>query len=147
MTEIITGGCHCGACRYTLALAALPGAYACHCLTCQTWSGSAFSEQVLIAEGAISIDGPITEYIFQSPSGSQSHQRMCGVCHVRLYNTNTMRPGLAVIRAGSLDRSDELDVPLHIWVKRKQPWVSLPPGVASYAEGPPPEALLPLFAR
>ncbi|KQS04485.1 aldehyde-activating protein [Sphingomonas sp. Leaf357] len=143
----ITGGCHCGACRYTLALGALPKAYACHCRTCQTWSGSAFSEQVLVMESAIAVTGPVVDYVFQSPSGSQSHQRMCGVCHVRLYNTNTMRAGIAVVRAGSLDRSDELDVPLHIWVKRKQPWVRLPEGAESYEEAAPPEAIVRLFSR
>lgn len=143
----IEGGCHCGACRYTLALDGLPKAYACHCRTCQTWSGSAFSEQVMLAESAISISGPVVEYAFQSPSGSQSRQRMCGVCHVRLYNTNTVRPGIAVIRAGSLDRSDELDVTLHIWAKRKQPWVTLPDGAQVYDEVPPAEAIVRLFVQ
>ena len=143
----IEGGCHCGACRYTLALADLPKAYACHCRTCQTWSGSAFSEQVLLAEGAITIHGPVVEYGFQSPSGSQSLQRMCSVCHVRLYNTNTARPGVAVVRAGSLDRSDELEVPVHIWVKRKQPWLVLPDDANTFEESAPPETMTGLFAR
>jgi len=143
----IEGGCHCGACRYTLALDVLPKAYACHCRTCQTWSGSAFSEQVLLPESAIAVTGPVVEYTFRSPSGSQSRQRMCGVCHVRLYNTNTMRAGIAVVRAGSLDRSDELDVPLHIWVERKQPWVTLPEGAETYRQAAPAEAIVRLFAK
>ncbi|WP_452652466.1 GFA family protein [Sphingomonas qilianensis] len=69
---MIKGGCHCGACRYELALTELPLAYACHCRTWQTWSGSAFSEQVLLPESARSITpGPVVEYGFQSPSGTQ----------------------------------------------------------------------------
>jgi hypothetical protein len=144
---IIEGGCHCGACRYTLALEILPRAYACHCRTCQSWSGSAFSEQVLLSEDGVSLSGPVVDYEFQSPSGSRSHQRMCGVCHVRLYNTNTMRAGIAVVRAGTLDRSDELEVPLHIWVKRKQPWLTLPAGVETYEEAAPADAILRVFAR
>jgi len=41
-------------------------------------------------------------------------------CHARIYNTNSARPGIAMIRAGTLDASDQLDTPVHIWVKRKQ---------------------------
>ena len=44
----MTGGCRCGAVRYTLAVDALPKAYACHCHQCQKWTGSAFSLQALV---------------------------------------------------------------------------------------------------
>lgn len=143
----ITGGCRCGAVRYTLAIDALPSAYACHCLDCQSWSGSAFSQQLLVAESAIAADGPIVDYRFQSPSGAQSHQRMCGVCHARIYNTNSARPGVAAVRAGTLDDSDRLRTPLHIWTKRKQPWLTLPEDAESYPEAAPPEALVRLWVR
>lgn len=46
----IAGGCRCGAVRYTLAMDTLPRTYACHCHYCQTWSGSAFSQQAIVAE-------------------------------------------------------------------------------------------------
>jgi hypothetical protein len=74
-----------------------------------------------------------------------SHQRMCGICHTRLYNTNTRRPGIAVMRAGTLDDSDRLDVVAHIWVKRKQPWLIVPDGVPSWPESAPPEDFLPML--
>ena len=47
---------------------------------------------------------------------------MCGICHARVYNTNSSRPGVAVVRAGTLDRSDELDVAAHIWAKCRFPF-------------------------
>ena len=47
------GGCRCGAVRYKLALDTLPLTYACHCLDCQTWSGSAFSQQTFVPEAAL----------------------------------------------------------------------------------------------
>jgi len=142
----VAGGCRCGAVRYTLAVETLPAAYACHCLDCQIWSGSAFSQQVLVTESALTVSGPIIDYRFQSPSGARSHQRMCGVCHARVYNTSSTRRGVAVVRAGTLDQSDRLQTPLHIWTRRKQPWLILPPGVQSYAEAAPPEAIIGLLA-
>ncbi len=138
----IEGGCRCGAVRYTLAQDALPRTYACHCLDCQTWSGSAFSQQAVVPEASLCVTGPLVVYQLVSPSGRVSSQRMCGVCHTRVYNTNSARPGVAVVRAGTLDRSDELDVVAHIWVKRKQPWLQLPQTVPAWSEGAPVQGLL-----
>ena len=135
----IGGGCRCGAVRYTLALPDLPPTYACHCTDCQTWSGSAFSQQAVVPEAAIEVSGPITIFELSSPSGHISRQRMCGVCHTRIFNTNSARPGMAVIRAGTLDRSNELMVTAHIWTRSKQPWLELPEGTPSWPEAAPPE--------
>ncbi len=136
MSEIV-GGCRCGAVRYTLALAELPRTYACHCRDCQTWSGSAFSQQAFLPEAALRVTGPVVIYELTSPSGRISTQRMCGTCHTRIFNTNSARPGVVVLRAGTLDRSDELEVVAHLWVKRKQAWLGLPPEVPAWPENAP----------
>jgi hypothetical protein len=135
----VGGGCRCGAVRYTLALDALPPTYACHCTDCQTWSGSAFSQQAVVPEAAITVTGPVTIYELTPPSGRISRQRICAVCHTRIFNTNSARPGVAVIRAGTLDRSNELVVTAHIWTQSKQPWLELPEGAPAWAEAAPPE--------
>ena len=138
----IDGGCRCGAVRYELALDALPSTYACHCLDCQTWSGSAFSQQTFLPETALAVTGPVVVYEFTTPSGRTSTQRMCGVCHARIYNTNSARPNVAVVRAGTLHRSNELRVVAHIWVKRKQPWLTLEDGVPTWPEAAPADQLV-----
>lgn len=131
----VEGGCRCGAVRYSFVGEALPRTYACHCRDCQTWSGSAFSQQILLPGAALRSTGPLVVYEPGNPSGPVSLQRICGVCQTRVYNTNSARPGVVVVRAGTLDRSDELDVAAHIWVKRKQPWLQLPKGVPTWREG------------
>ena len=136
----IAGGCRCDAVRYTLRVDAIPPAYACHCLQCQTWSGSAFSEQLLLPEDALEMTGPVVLYE-RTTEDRTSFQRMCGVCHTRLYNTNTRRPSIAVMRAGTLDDSHRIDVVAHIWTRRKQPWLILPEGVPAWPEGAPLEEL------
>ena len=45
--------------------------------------------------------------------------------------------GFLRLRAGTLDRSDELAVVAHIWVKREQPWLKLPADVPAWPEGAP----------
>ena len=146
MSEFL-GGCRCGAVRYALAVDELPLTYACHCRDCQTWSGSAFSQQTFLPEEALNVTGPLVIYELTSPSGRISTQRMCGVCHTRIFNSNSARPGIVVVRAGTLDRSDELDVVAHIWVKRKQAWLPLPAGVPAWAEGAPGAELIAALER
>ncbi|WP_207483965.1 GFA family protein [Arenibaculum pallidiluteum] len=141
------GGCRCGAVRYVLALDRLPPAYACHCRDCQTWSGSAFSQQLVLAEDLLAVSGPTEIYELVSPSGRVSRQRVCGTCHTRLYNTNSARPGVVIMRAGTLDESDALHVAAHIWTRRKQPWIAIPEGVPAWPENAPPDALAAALVR
>lgn len=132
---MLAGGCRCGACRYEIALDALPLVYACHCHICQRWTGSAFSVQAIVPEQALTISGPLTIYE-KTTEDRTSTQRICAVCHSRLYNTNTRRLGVAVVRAGTLDRSEELVCSAHIFTAYKQAWVVLPDGVPSWPEAP-----------
>lgn len=148
MSETIEGGCRCGAIRYRLKVDKWPNAYACHCLDCQTWSGSAFSTQVIVPEDALEITGePALFELFTPASGRTSRQRGCPVCFTRIYNTNSARPGLAVVRAGTLDRSDALNIVAHIWAKRKLAGIDIPQGVPSWPEGAPPAEFAAVLMR
>lgn len=147
MTTRIEGGCGCGAVRYALTLDHIPPTYACHCLDCQTWSGSAFNQVALLPESALTVSGPIEICEITGPSGRVSRQRVCGTCHTRLYSTNGARPGLIGLRAGTLDESHTLDVVAQIWVKRKQPWIAIPDSVLSWPESAPPEQLAKALAH
>jgi hypothetical protein len=138
MSDAIEGGCRCGRIRYRIAADALPNAYACHCRDCQTWSGSAFALQFITAETHFAITGDPGLFELTSPDGTRtSRQRACPVCFTRIFNTNTARPGLVVVRAGTLDRSDELRIVAHIWVKRKVQGIGLAADVPTWLEGPP----------
>lgn len=143
----IEGGCRCGAVRYAIAVDDLPAVYACHCHQCQRWTGSAFSLQALVPEAQISVTGPVSVYE-RTTEDRTSIQRVCGECHSRIYNTNTRRPGIAVVRAGTLDRSEELDCKAHIFTAYKQRWVDLPPAVPQWSEAAPPaEFITALMAK
>ena len=146
MTDNIHGGCRCGACRYELAATDLPPVYACHCHICQRWSGSAFSLQAVVAEAALTVTGPVVVYE-KTTEDRTSVQRICGTCHSRLYNTNTRRPGMAVVRAGTLDRSEELVCRGHIFTNYRQQWVALDPALPQWGEAPTPAEFTAMLAR
>ena len=136
---MIEGGCRCGAVRYTLALDSLPPVYACHCHVCQRWSGSAFSLNAMVREDRLTVDGPVAVWE-KVTEDRTSMQRVCGTCHSRIYNTNTRRPGIAVVRAGTLDRSEELNCRAHIFTATRQRWVTIPDGVPRWDEAAEPGA-------
>jgi hypothetical protein len=136
----IEGGCRCGRVRYRAALDALPRVYACHCVDCQTWSGSAFSLQFLLPEDQLEVTGEPALFELTSPDGSRtSRQRACPVCFTRVYNTNTRRQGVAAVRAGTLDDSHKLTIVLHIWTRRKLAGIEIPDDLPAWPEGAPPE--------
>jgi len=141
------GGCRCGAVRYAVVLGKLPPAYACHCRDCQTWSGSGFSEQIFLNEAELAVTGDVAVYELVSPSGNTSRQRMCPVCHTRVFNTNSARPGLVVLRADTLDRSDEVEIVAHIWTRRKQAWIGIADGVPAWPEAAPMDDFLAVLKR
>jgi len=133
----ITGSCRCNAVTYQLRVDALPDSYVCHCLDCQTWSGSAFAEHALLPEKLIALEGETTTYARDS-NGFVSEQIICKICHTRIYNRNSAVPGMIVLRAGTLTASDRLAPMAHIWVKRKQDWVVIPAGIPAWPESPTP---------
>ena len=143
---MIEGGCRCGACRYQIAVVDLPPVYACHCHICQRVSGSAFSVQALVAEDKLTVTGPIVVREIATED-RVSVQRFCGDCLARIYNTNTRRPGIAVVRAGTLDRSEELECRAHIFTAYKQAWVTLPADVPQWPEMAPPAEFVAVLTR
>jgi hypothetical protein len=142
----VTGQCRCGACSYEIARDHLPPVYACHCHVCQRWTGSAFSLQALVPETKLSVSGPVVTMEITTEDRT-STQRFCDNCRTRLYNTNTRRPGIAVVRAGTLDRSEELDCRAHIFTNYKQAWVAIPSDVPHWPEAPPPDAFIAVMTR
>ena len=148
MTTPIEGGCRCGRVRYRANLDELPSAYACHCLDCQTWSGSAFRTQFILAEDYLEVTGEPALFELTSADGQRvSRQRACPVCFTRVDNTISARPGLVSLRAGALDRSDELTLVAHIWTKRKMGGIDIPEGVPSWEEGAPPAEFMAALGR
>lgn len=139
---MIAGGCSCGQLRYTLALDDPPPVYLCHCSLCQRASGAAFAEQAFVTERLLSVTGALTEVALPRANGSTSTHYFCARCLTRIYNRNNARPGFVVVRAGTLDRADELVPRAHMWTSRKQPWLVLDPAVPAWPETPPPEELL-----
>lgn len=132
----LVGGCLCGAVRYTLRDGFRLNPYACHCTDCQSRTGSAFSEHMLFMLADLELDGELDAGAYDQPSGAHSTIYGCARCKARIYAVNSAREGMASLRCGTLDASASFIPAAHIWVKSKQPWISLPAGARVMDEQP-----------
>ena len=98
----INGGCLCGAVRYTTDVEPVLSAV-CHCRDCQKFTGAAFAALVPLQKSALSITGPIKTHSAVGGSGKPVIRNFCGECGSSLFEEPTVRPGLAIIFAGTLD--------------------------------------------
>lgn len=142
----VIGGCRCGTCRYVLDYPALPLIYACHCRDCQTSTGGGFVLQAMVPQERLSVTGELLARSAPNSRGTVTTQQYCAQCLTRLYNTNSGRPGVALVRAGTLDDSDRIVPAVHMWASRRQPWIGLPEGAEAYDQAIPVERIMQIFA-
>ena len=110
-------------------------------------SGASFSLQSLVSLSRLAIAGEMIDWEHPNSAGQIVKQCFCAVCKTRLYSTNEGRPGMALVRAGTLDNSAIIAPAVHAWVKRRQTWFSLPIEAEVHDENVPQDRMMALFAH
>jgi len=131
----LTGGCGCGALRYTL-LAAPIFTHCCHCTWCQRETGSAFAVNAMIETRQVSL-GPSSPDLIVTPSASGRGQKIarCPSCRIAVWSHYaTLDVKLAFVRVGTLDDPSRCPPDVHIFTSTKQDWVTLPAATPSFPE-------------
>jgi hypothetical protein len=125
------GGCACGAVRYRLASDPL-FVHCCHCLNCQRQTGSAFVINLLIETDRLELlaGDPVPVEVPRDNGGTQTIFR-CPTCQVAVFSRYT-HPGVRFVRAGTLDDPSSVAPDVHIFVRSKLPWVTLPESVPAF---------------
>jgi len=141
LIENHSGGCACGAVRYRVVGKPLFSTV-CHCRFCQRRLASAFAIIASFDAQAVTfLQGQTSECEHRSDeSGRWLRMRFCPACGTTVAHTAELRPGLISIAAGTFDKTDWFAIDRHIWVQSKQPWVSIPAGVASFMQGAAPSS-------
>ena len=119
----VTGGCLCGAVRYTIS-APVTALRACHCRNCQKSSGSGGTVNAVVPEDSFRITQGATRSYQDAAtrSGRTLSRHFCGDCGSPIYSHRNPKPGFVVVRAGSLDESGGLKVGMHIWTSSARSW-------------------------
>jgi hypothetical protein len=120
----IKGGCLCGAVRYT-AETEQTSAVICHCTDCQKFTGAAFAALVPVQKAAMTLTGPVKTHTALGGSGKLVLRNFCAECGSSLFEEPTVRPGLAILFAGTLDDPKAVSPAREIFRDDAFPWVAV----------------------
>jgi len=96
----------------------------CHCSNCQRQTASAFSPIVGVPSKSLTVEGT-TLASFKTPSEgyeSTTERRFCSACGSPIFSTIESMPGVAFLKAGTLDDASWFEPTAEIWTRSAQPW-------------------------
>ena len=125
MAETLTGGCLCGAVRYSCE-ASETLHYMCHCTDCQKHSGTAFHAAIVVSAEELQISGEPRVYTKPADSGRTIARYFCGDCGGHLFTSPWPEATRYSLKAGTLDDPKIFKPGHEIWHQSIAPWISAP---------------------
>lgn len=135
----LTGGCLCGAVRYSLTKPILT--LACHCTNCRRQSGTAYSMNVIVQQADVQIQGRLQTYADRGDSGLAVSRNFCPTCGSPIFSGLEARPGIIAIKAGTLDEPDQVKPVAQVYCDSAVVWSSLDGVDAQFPRAAPSAAL------
>ena len=127
MPEPITGGCLCGAVRFSYDGAVGPASY-CHCADCRRATGGPFAVSVRLEAARMRVEGTTASHTRTSDAGTPITRHFCPACGSPLF-THTAGTPTAYVKAGALDDPALVRPALEIWTQSRVPWAQVPEGL------------------
>jgi len=131
----MVGGCLCGKIRYTAEADPVFTAL-CHCKNCQKQAGTSFSVVVAIPASELSVTGAVKTYEDTGDCGKPVHCNFFPSCGSPITSVVDSMPGLAFIKAGTLDDPSWLKPTMEVYCDSVQPWVRQPGDLQRFAKMP-----------
>lgn len=123
----LTGGCLCGAVRYT-AEGEPENVRACHCRKCQKATGGIFYARARYPTAAVMIEGETASY----PSSARIERVFCPTCGTTLFSRSIDGSGVIGVSLPTLDDQTAFKPTEHIFIDDKAPWLMLCDGLPTY---------------
>ncbi|MBS0477059.1 MAG: GFA family protein [Proteobacteria bacterium] len=129
----LSGGCHCGAVRYTVVGEPQHVAL-CHCNDCRKSAGAPMVSWAAFAETKLTVDqGEIATH----NSSGAAMRSFCPRCGTGLFYRNAeMLPGIVDIQSVTLDDPDSLPPQAHIQVAERIGWMEGQEHLPTFARFP-----------
>jgi len=133
-----TGGCLCGAVRYTID-APITGLRACHCRNCQKHTGAGGTVNAVVPSDKFRITrGSTRKYDDAATrSGRILSRHFCENCGSPIYSHRNPNPGFVVVRAGTLDDTAGLRITGNILTSTAAAWSHIDPSTERHPENMP----------
>ncbi|HTT99670.1 MAG TPA: GFA family protein [Rhizomicrobium sp.] len=135
MSELVTGGCLCGAVRYVAQGEPRFAGY-CFCDDCRRQSGSGYIGFMGYDPGAIRITGAVLVHSHKLSDGRVADRNHCAVCWSLVFGGIIGEADNHTIYAGSLDDPSRFKPTIAINARERAPWVVVPEGVTVFDRMP-----------
>ena len=132
-----TGGCACGALRYSIAGEPIVS-NDCQCRDCQRESGAGHGSHMTFARSGVTVTGDVSTWDMVGDSGNVKTRAFCPVCGAPVYMTFAAMPDLFTIRAASLDDPGRYRPQMVFYAIRGYAWDHLDPDLPKFERMPPP---------
>jgi len=136
---MIEGRCLCGAVCYKVEAEPLV-MRACWCRVCQFLASGNATINLAFPSDAVTITGDLTDYQSTADSGHKMHRRFCPACGTHMFSAAEDRPHLIIIRAGTLDDPEIVNLQGVIWTASAPHWAHIDPDIPHFDGQPPPIA-------
>jgi hypothetical protein len=133
----ITGGCLCGAVRYSISAEPVT-VRVCWCRVCQYTAAGNGTVNGTFPSHAVTIVGATSDYVSIADSGATMHRRFCPTCGTHLFSAAEPRPHLIVVRVGTLDKPETVRPLVTIWASRAPTWACIDESLPRIELSPPP---------
>lgn len=117
------GSCLCGQVHYRLASDPLLTAV-CHCRHCQKQSASAFSVVCAVPEADYEQTGATRVFEDMGESGLRVKRHFCPDCGSPILSLAEALPGVALIKAGTLDSFADLQPTAEVYCRNAVSWLT-----------------------
>ncbi|AOK58363.1 GFA family protein [Burkholderia ubonensis] len=130
-TEMLEGGCACGAIRYRIRHIPTDAGF-CHCRLCQKTTGAA-----VLASASLPLDA--FEYLSGEPvvyaSSAWGERRFCGRCGAQLEYRLRHAPRTVEINYATLDDPSRIRAAWHIWYASRFPGIEIGDDLPKHDDG------------
>jgi hypothetical protein len=120
----VTGRCFCGAVRFKFAEP--PSVMRmCWCRDCQYLAAGNASVNAIFRTETLEISGETQAYESTADSGNAMRRRFCPKCGTQLFSESSSRPGMMVVRVGTLDNREVGPLAGVIWAASAPSWAHI----------------------
>jgi len=138
----LSGGCHCGAVRYTLLASPLSVQH-CHCETCRKTTGALYATAGVMRRDKVKIVG--AENLTKYRTSPSFEQQFCSTCGCNLFAYEDGESTFFYVDLPTLDGGEDPGHPRemesHIYVKSKANWEHVSDAIPHYEKDGPGEII------